>query len=60
MIEKLVLDGTGTGDLPIFNPDALTAAPSNRPIPNTYDLIIFIIIWFGDTVTVTHLTKCNT
>ena len=23
-------------------------------------IIIIIIIWFGDTVTVTHLTKCNT
>ena len=23
-------------------------------------IIIIIIIWFGDTVTVTHPTKCNT
>ena len=26
MIEKLVLGGTWTGDLPIFRPDALTSA----------------------------------
>ena len=25
-----------------------------------YKLIIIIIIWFGDTVTVSHLTMCNT
>ena len=24
------------------------------------NIIIIIIIWSGDTVTVTHLTKCNT
>ena len=29
MIEKLVLGGIWTGGLPIFNPDALTAAPSS-------------------------------
>ena len=28
MIEKLVLGEIWTGDLPIFNPDALTSAPS--------------------------------
>ena len=28
MIEKLVLGEIQTGDLPIFNPDALTSAPS--------------------------------
>ena len=27
MIEKLVLGGIWTGDLPIFNPDTLTSAP---------------------------------
>ena len=30
MIEKLVLGEIWTGDLPIFNPDALTCAPSRR------------------------------
>ena len=30
MIEKLVLGGIWTGDLPIFNPDALTSAPSRQ------------------------------
>ena len=30
MIEKLVLGGTGTGDLPILSPDALTSAPSSH------------------------------
>ena len=25
-----------------------------------FRIIIIIIIWFGDTVTVTHPTKCNT
>ena len=28
MIEKLVFGEIWTGDLPIFNPDALTSAPS--------------------------------
>ena len=28
MIEKLVLGEIWTGDLPIFNPDALTSTPS--------------------------------
>ena len=30
MIEKLVLGEIWTGDLPIFNPDALTSAPSRH------------------------------
>ena len=30
MIEKLVLGGIWTGDLPIFNPDALISAPSRQ------------------------------
>ena len=30
MIEKLVLGEIWTGDLPIFNPDALTSAPSRQ------------------------------
>ena len=29
-IEKLVLGGTWTGDLPIFSPDVLTSAPSRQ------------------------------
>ena len=32
MIEKLVLDRTGTGDLLILSPDALTSAPSSHSI----------------------------
>ena len=32
MIEKLVLGEIWTGDLPIFNPDALTSAPSWQAI----------------------------
>ena len=32
MIEKLVLGDIWTGDLPIFNPDALTSAPSRQAI----------------------------
>ena len=32
MIEKLVLGEIWTGDLPIFNPDALTSAPSRQAI----------------------------
>ena len=34
MIEKLVLGEIWTGDLPIFNPDAPTSAPSRLPIRN--------------------------
>ena len=30
MIEKLVLGGTWTGDLPIFSPDVLISAPSRQ------------------------------
>ena len=30
LIEKLVLGGIWTGDLPIFNPDTLTSAPSRQ------------------------------
>ena len=30
MIEKLVLGEIWTGDLPIFNPDVLTSAPSRQ------------------------------
>ena len=30
LIEKLVLGEIWTGDLPIFNPDALTSAPSRQ------------------------------
>ena len=30
MIEKLVLSGIWTEDLPIFNPNALTSAPSRQ------------------------------
>ena len=30
MIEKLLLGEIRTGDLPIFNPDALTSAPSRQ------------------------------
>ena len=33
MIEKLVLSEIWTGDLPIFNPDALTSVPSRQAIP---------------------------
>ena len=32
MIEKLVLGEIWTGDLPIFNPDALTSAPSRQAL----------------------------
>ena len=32
----------------------------NKRMEIKYNIIIIIIIWFGDTVTVTHLTKCNT
>ena len=30
MIKKLVLGGTGTGDLPSLSPNALTSAPSSQ------------------------------
>ena len=32
LIEKLVLGEIWTGDLPIFNPDALTSAPSRQAL----------------------------
>ena len=38
MIEKLVLGEIWTGDLPIFNPDALTSAPSCQAILHLYCL----------------------
>ena len=40
MIEKLVLGGIWTGDLPIFNPDALTSAPSWQAVMN-YNSFLF-------------------
>ena len=46
MIEKFVLAEILTGDLPIFLRSLM--------------IIIIIIIWFGDTVTVSHSTKCDT
>ena len=38
MIEKLVLGGTWTGDLPIFRPDALTSASLRQGRIKLYDL----------------------
>ena len=49
MIEKLVLGEIWTGDLPIFNPDALTPAPSWQAI----------VVWLSPDwrATVTRLTR---
>ena len=44
MIEKLVLGEIYTGDLPIFNPDALTSAPSRQEKKRLRDLLAAILI----------------
>ena len=45
LIEKLVLGEIWTGDLPIFNPDALTSAPS-RQLNRTIRGVVFYFLNF--------------
>ena len=53
MIEKLVLGGTWTRDLPIFSPDALTSAPSRQA--EFLSLLLFLSIFLSLMQSIQHM-----